>query len=168
MPYLWGPVINVSIFIVRHFYGKLALLFHILVGLISVIFTFASSIPINRSADVDSMSVKYLETYVNNITIHYRIGIACIFILGFEVIIGVSNRIMNMIGGRSILIIRLKKLHKLLGYIILILCKTNIYVISFNKYYGIFIQDCFFVVLFILWKIFAPRMSAKITLPNNN
>lgn len=50
------------------------------------------------------------------------------------------------------------------GYLIVLLCKVNIYILSL----GWIVQDIAFGVLFILWKMFFPRLEAKEVSPKHN
>lgn len=168
MPFLWGPIFNVSIFLIRYYYGKLTLLIHVLIGLLAIIYTLSTSIPIAQTAPIDSLAVQYYQLYKSaDLPSHYRVGVACFFLISGEVILGILTRIFNTRHARSLIILRMKRIHKILGYIVVILCKANIYIINFNKYYGILIQDIAFVIIFILCKIFLPRMMSQITPPIN-
>jgi hypothetical protein len=51
----------------------------------------------------------------------------------------------------------LKKIHQISGYIVVSICKANVYVVSL----GWIGQDIAFVVVFILWKLYFPRLEAK-------
>lgn len=48
--------------------------------------------------------------------------------MSLEVIIGAGVKIINIAKGKSSTIINLKKVHQIFGYMILILCKANIYI----------------------------------------
>jgi len=75
-------------------------------------------------------------------------------------------------GSSSNLVVGTAKSHKILGYVLSILAKVNIYVVYgpyHRKFWLYFSQDIFLIGLIIARKIFFPKMQKKITvkLPEN-
>jgi hypothetical protein len=65
----------------------------------------------------------------------------------------------------SKIIVGTKKTHKILGYILSLLAKANIYVVYgpyHRKFWLYFSQDIFLICLIIARKVFFPKMQKKI------
>ena len=74
-----------------------------------------------------------------------------------------ANRIANVNNAPSIIVLWTRGIHRILGYLLVIIAKANIYLIAFDKYRGIFITDCAFVVLIFAWKFFLSSMEKQIS-----
>jgi hypothetical protein len=59
----------------------------------------------------------------------------------------------------------MKKVHAIFGYIIVILCKSDYFIILSGDggFWALLIQDIIFAALIIILKVKFPRMEAKIT-----
>ena len=163
MAFLWGPIINISLFLLHNFYSKYSLILHLIIGLLACIFTIATALSIGSHVGLEDPILQGFQSTGVKITTHYKLGFACIIILAIQTILGFVNRIANMNQARSIIILRTRGIHQILGYLLIIICKANIYIIAFNKYRGIFAIDCIFIVLIFAWKFFLPSMERQIS-----
>lgn len=158
MAAIWGPGINVSIFIVQYSYRRYPFLIHAFCGLFACLFSLSTSIPIvAKTGIISSDSIYALEYYGSNLRSHYIVGITCVSIIFLETILGIIVKGLNLAGKNSSTILFTRKIHQIFGYIVAVACKANIYVISPNSV-GLYLQDIAFVILIIIWKIKFPRV----------
>lgn len=103
--------------------------------------------------DRRSYSVKKL----NSLTAHFIIGIICFSSIIAVGILGILTKLLNICQAKSNTILLVRKLHAISGYVIVGLCKINLYIVSL----GWIAQDIPFVIIFIVWKLYFPRMENK-------
>lgn len=127
MAYLWGPVINLGIILVLYSYRIRWVVIHGLFGLFAFIFTMSTAIPILKTTGVIAADSAFLDDYPL-LDIHYRIGIVCLVIMSAQVLMGMAAILMQVFQARSLFIVRMKKLHAIFGYTIIILIKANYYI----------------------------------------
>ena len=77
---------------------------------------------------------------------------------------GVITRMMIFAGFNTLNLIKMKRVHGIFGYIMIILCKAN-YVIIGDI--GFLYQDFAFIVLVIVWKTKFPKLQTK-TVPRGD
>jgi hypothetical protein len=150
MGIVWGPIINIGIFLVMYSYRKWWGYLHALIGLFACIFSLACTLPILINIGIPSTD--------QELGIHFMVGIACMALIAFETILGIISRVINVCNARSIWIIRMKKLHAIFGYITIIICKADYVIVGET---ALLIQDGIFLALIIIWKIFFPKMEKK-------
>jgi hypothetical protein len=66
---------------------------------------------------------------------------------------------------KSMSILNMKKAHAVFGYIIVLLCKSDYFIILSDSggFWALLIQDVIFLILIITWKLKFPRMESKTT-----
>lgn len=80
---IWGPGINVAIFIVLYSYRKYWVYLHAFLGLFVCLFTLASTLPILVFTGIISSSSTIAPNMPGSlIHNHYLIGIACMVVVG--------------------------------------------------------------------------------------
>jgi hypothetical protein len=127
---LWGPLVNLSVMIAAYSYRKYSFFTHAVFGIFACSLTLVSSIPIlNTTGIVPTDSTIHQHYKGSTLHWHYIIGILCLIALAIEIMLGILTRLMNIAGRKSENILLLKKIHQLFGYLALVLCKINIYII---------------------------------------
>jgi hypothetical protein len=160
MPWLWGPAASVAVFLAFFTFRKISIWLHGLFFLFATIMTLVTSIPILTFAGiVPANSTKQYKYPTNILNAHMIIGITCFSVVGLVTILGITTQILKFFNGRSRLLILLKKMHKILGYLILLLCKTNSLIIAKdNLFTTLLIIDICAIILAIGWKILFPTL----------
>jgi hypothetical protein len=75
---------------------------------------------------------------------------------------GIATKLMNISQTSSISIIIIKNVHRILGYLIAVLAKSNVYIIygpSDGSFWLFFTQDFLFAAIIIARKIMFPKME---------
>ncbi len=77
-------------------------------------------------------------------------------------LLGVGVQAMNMLQTRSSWLLFMKKVHILIGLAVTIICKADLYLIQKAEDLPLLIiQDVFFVIVFVVWKVKFPKMEGK-------
>jgi hypothetical protein len=93
---------------------------------------------------------------------HYIVGIASMAAVLLLALLGIATKLSNILQLSSLTIIILKNVHRILGYMISILAKSNIYIIygpSDGNFWLVFVQDFIFLIVIIVRKIKFPKMQ---------
>jgi hypothetical protein len=146
---IWGPAANIAILLTFYSYRKIWAYVHGSFFLLAIIITVASSIPI-----ITTSGVIQSKTWL---TAHYIVGIICFSSIIAVGILGILTKLLNICQAKSKTILLVRKLHAISGYVIVGLCKINLYIVSL----GWIAQDIPFVIIFIVWKLYFPRMENK-------
>ena len=88
------------------------------------------------------------------------VGILCCSFMFFTSLLGVMMKSLNIMGAKSTTILLLRKIHKYCGYAVVLLCKSNIYIIKKNPTKWIII-DLIFLLAYVLMKLYMPRLEQK-------
>jgi cytochrome b561 len=131
MAILWGPAANVAIFMALYSYRRYPFFIHALFGLFACIFTLSTSIPMLMTTGIVPADSTIDEDFPGSVlNSHYLVGITCLVVITLETLLGIVTRVVNIAGGKSSTILLIKKIHQIFGFMILILCKSNIYIIA--------------------------------------
>ena len=158
MAYLWGPVINITIIMALYSYRVYAIAFHAIVAFTVSIFTLAVTFPIMTNAGFPPPKIAPLYD-------HVILGFVCLLIIMLQVILGIFMKVGNIFDFSSNVIHKLNLVHKILGYITVILCKAN-YMVIFNirnldaEYWGFLGMDLAVAAIIIIRKIVFPKLAA--------
>ena len=79
-------------------------------------------------------------------------------------ILGLVTRLLNVKQKSSKVILLIRKIHKLFGYLTVIFCKISLYFIKENKMFGFIVVDAFFIFAAIMWKRNFTRLENKSTI----
>jgi hypothetical protein len=164
MATIWGPGINVSILLVLYSYRKYYIYIHSLFGLFITIFTISTALPILLTTGILSTPQRGGEVSVSGSTIyaHYIVGITSMASVLLVAIFGIATNLMNVFQAPSIYIIISKNVHRILGYLIAILAKSNVYIIygpSDSSFWLFFVQDLLFASAIVARKLYFPKME---------
>lgn len=146
---IWGPAANVAIVLAYYGYRKVWAYVHGSFFLFAIIITLASSIPIITTVGVIQSK--------NSLSAHFIIGIICFSAATAVGILGILTKVLNLCQAKSKTILLIKKLHLITGYVVAGICKINIYIVSVAW----IAQDIAFLVIFIVWKLYFPKMEGK-------
>ena len=163
MAVIWGPGINVSILLVLYSYRKYYIYIHSIFGFFLAVFTIATSLPILLTTGILSTPQRG-DVSVSGSTIyaHYIVGIISFSSVLLVAVFGIATNVMNIMKAPSIYIIIFKNVHRIIGYVIAILAKSNIYIIygpSDGSFWLFFVQDLLFASVIIARKILFPKME---------
>lgn len=119
MLYGWTIVADLIIILAYYEYRKYTKVIHALVGTGIVVTTLITSLP---SLIKNGFKTKHLT--------HYIIGVVIYGMMGFQLLLGFIKFIMVFFNkGNPFLLYVMKVAHKLLGYVLLILCKVQVFLI---------------------------------------
>jgi len=97
MAAIWGPGINVAIFMALYSYRRYPPIIHALAGIFACIYTLATTIPILFTTGiVSSTNTIAINESGFILYIHYLGGIACLSMILISTILGVMTRIFNL------------------------------------------------------------------------
>lgn len=134
MDVLWGPGINIAIFLSFYSYRKWWGILHGIFGVFACIYTLATSLPILfYTGIIPKDSTQNLKFGASVLNPHYLVGIACMFVIAIETVMGVITKLMYYCSTKSMTIINMKKAHAIFGYLIIILCKSDYVIIQSQK-----------------------------------
>jgi hypothetical protein len=163
MRYLWGPGANLAVILVLYTYRKWWLWLHALFFVGSTTITLITTIPILLTTgiiypDSDFPTSHNRQTLFN----HYALGIACMVLMTIATGAGFFARIAYMASVRPKTFLIIKWSHRIGGHIVLILCKTNYYLMLKPDQLPLFITlDAVMVVLFLIRRFFFPKMESR-------
>ena len=133
MSTIWGPAANVAVILALYSYRKIWAWVHGSFFFLATIFSLSTAIPILSFAGIipaDS-PVSY-EYPASTIYLHQIIGISCLSAITLSTLLGIATKLINILNGKSSLILLFRKIHRIDGYFILTLCIVNLYIISFS------------------------------------
>jgi hypothetical protein len=170
MDLIWGPGINLSILIVLYSYRNYYVYAHSIFGLFATIFTIATSLPILLKTGIISTAPSGVNDSGSIIYAHYIVGIIAISSIFLVAILGIATKLMNILQASSSSIMLVRNAHRILGYLIAILAKSNIYIIyspTKSDFWLYLVQDLFFVAVILGRKIKFPKME-EVIIPNKS
>jgi hypothetical protein len=89
-------------------------------------------------------------------------GIICFSVISMVSILGIAIQLIKLFSGRTSIILLLRRWHSILGYLILLLCKSNSLIIAKgNQFTIILIIDICSIIFVVGWKILSPKMEYK-------
>ena len=100
---------------------------------------------------------------------HYVVGISALCAIFMQAALGVATKLGNVYQFSSSSLIVLKYAHTILGYLVALLAKSNVYIIYWNdgSFWLFFVQDFLFAGLIVARKIKFPKMK-KVILPEDS
>lgn len=163
MSLIWGPGANVAIFLVLYSYRQLWVWAHSILFLFAGIYTIATAIPILLYTGIiyedSSIQTSYSKFILNR---HYIIGIASLSGIALMLLLGITLKLLNIFSFSSALILIVRSIHKYLGYLIILTCKANMYIITkLDDLPLLIIQDAVFALLLFARKLKFPKMEQK-------
>lgn len=170
MAVLWGPGINLAIILALYSYQKYYVYAHMAFGGLLTVFTISTSLPILLTTQLNFQLQILQDGHKDPDTMHIHalVGIACISSVLVVGLLGVATRMANIFNFSPLALMIIKNAHRILGYLIAILNKSNVYIIfglKSGNFWLFFVQDLIFALLIIGRKIFFPKMEKSI-LPN--
>jgi hypothetical protein len=160
MAAIWGPGINISIFLVMYSYRRYSFYIHAIFGYFAVIYTLATTISILLTTEVivDNNTLAITES-VSSLHVPDLISITSLCLIVGATLLGMLTRFLNVCGARSNSILRVRKFHMVAGYTAAWICKVNNYfIIGGGGMVALLIQDVIFTVLIVIWKYQFPRL----------
>jgi len=100
------------------------------------------------------------------INLHQIFGIVAFSLVSLVTILGIFIQVYKIFKGRSKEVVLLKKIHRIAGYIVLVMCKTNSLIITFgggDLFTILLVVDIATTILIVTWKIFFPKLEARQT-----
>lgn len=161
LPWIWGPAASVAVILALFTFKKISIWIHGIFFLFATIMTLVTSIPILTYAGiVPADSTKQYKYPTNILNAHMIIGITCFSVVCLVTVLGITTQLLKLFNGKSSLLILLKKIHTILGYLILLLCKINsLIIVKENLFTTLLIIDVCSIVFVILWKLLLPKME---------
>lgn len=129
MAELCGPAANVAILLLLHKHNKWTVILHGIYFAFLTLFTLSTSIPIIQKTGMYDKDKKTKKSNAFIIYLHYCIGIAAMVALAVATVLGLVTKLLNLFKAKSITILFWRKMHRVAGYLILAVVKTNYYVI---------------------------------------
>ena len=157
--YLWGPGANVLIILVLYSYRKWWAWVHGVLLSLSALLTIAITFPMLIAGGYpyppDNAKPNQIKLYR-----HASIGVTCMVLMVVVSAGGLINK-MGMLANTSPKTVqKLRWGHRIGGYILLILLKSNYYLFLRDDYINInIITDAILIPLFILRKVLFPKMG---------
>jgi len=163
MPLLWGPAANFAIFLALYSYRTIWSWIHGAFFSLATIVALSTSLPILFHTGFIQENTTLVTKYsIWGLRVHYWVGFVSLFSMVLAVTLGISTKLINIMEKKSSLLLLIRKFHKICGYLTTILCKLNIYVITWGEdFAGYLICDLIFVFLLIYWKMKFPRMESR-------
>ena len=94
--------------------------------------------------------------------LHYLTGIVCLQSMVLAAGLGITTKLANILQKKSSLLLLIRKYHKFCGYLTVVLCKINIYIITWGgDFAGFFAFDLISACMLVFWKLRFPRIEAK-------
>ena len=152
-----------AVILVLYTYRKWWLWLHALFFVGSTIITLITSIPILLTTGIVYPDSNFPTSH-NRQTLynHYVLGITCMVLMTIATGAGFFARIAYMASISPKLFLILKWSHRVGGYIVLILCKTNYYLMLKPDQLPLFISlDASMVSIFLIRRLFFPKMESK-------
>lgn len=154
---------NINIFLALYKYRPGYLIAHYILGFLSALLTLVFTLPIlNLNGIID------FYTH-NNLRRHFIIGVVVLILVGIQLLLGLSSSIMKLFRkSPSLGIFSVNTVHKYLGYVLVIFCKFQAYLIIHVDgdhpalLIIFYVVDAIFFVLFVIQKMKFPSMAETI------
>lgn len=165
MAVIWGPGINVAILCAIYSYRMIWPALHGLLTLFACLFSLSTALPILVYTGILPSSTTIDPTTRGSaIHNHEMVGIACMAVISAQMLLGLTTKLCNIWGIPTMRILMLRKVHMIFGYTMVILCKSNSYIIQgISQSWLLLAQDILFTMIIIVRKLHFPRMEKQIT-----
>ena len=163
LPWIWGPAATVAVILALFSFKKLSIWLHGIFFLFATIMTLVTSIPILTFAGiVPADSTKQYKYPTHILNAHMILGITCFSVVAVVTVMGITIQLLKLFNGRTSIILLLKKMHRILGYLIVLLCKSNSLIIAKGDLFTILLIIDVCCILFVAaWKLLFPKMEHK-------
>ena len=161
MSAIWIPCVNIAIILIIYAYRKYWVWLHMAFFVFALVITLVSSFGIYaRTGMIPANSTEdYGEYSGNRLRGHYILGFVAIALIIAVSILGTLTKLLNIFNARSSTIILVRKIHTWSGYLAVLACKANIYIL---KEFGWLAVDVICLLIYVLWgKIFFPKLEGK-------
>ena len=156
MAYLWGPVMNVAIFFAIYSYRTYAIIIHGVISLFVGIFSLAVSLSILYTSGFPPSTGEFYN--------HFNVGFTAMLCIIVQLLMGLALKLFNVFDFNSNLLLKLRYAHRIFGYLMVILCKSNYYIIFqqnevWDSFWGFLGMDMAIVLAVIIRKLFFPKLE---------
>ena len=166
MRYLWGPGANVAVTLALYTYRKWWSWLHGTLLTLAAVLTIAITFPMMISAGFPYPNPDNPTAFQIKIYKHASIGVTCMTLMVVIAFGGILNKMAFMANLNPKTVQKIKWGHRIGGYILLILCKANYYLVLRDSYINInIITDSVLITFFIARKLLFPKMGAWIIAP---
>lgn len=168
MAILWGPGINLTIVLAMYSYRKYYVYIHILFGAFIALYSIATALPIFIKTGIMTKSGKD-DVYEWQMYLHFVMGLTSIFAVLVQGALGAVAKIGNVYQLSSSAVVAFRYGHVILGYLVSLLSKSNVYIIYWNEsdnFWLFFAQDILFAALIVARKVVFPKME-RVIVPKN-
>jgi hypothetical protein len=158
---LWSPCANIAIFLIIYSYRKWWVWLHMVFFAVATIATLATALPIyfttglvaaDSPADYGDYDAPTLHT-------HYLLGLVCCGAATVVSTMGSITRLLLYCNARSTLILLMRRIHTWSGYVAVLLCKANVYVMGGEALW--IAVDAIFIVMYVGWRLLFPKLEAR-------
>lgn len=159
MMHLWSYVINIGIFFAIYGHSKYAKFGHIVIELFVGVVTLTTSINLLILKGIPETETK------RHFRKHVILGMILLVLLGLQMLIGIISQLIRLNkNSSSTLIFILKKYHKYQGYLLIFLCKIQVYAkLKINEenewFVDLLIIDAALLMILFIRKVKWPNMS---------
>ena len=146
MGFLWSPGANLAILLAILSYRKQWVWLHSLYFFLATAFSLGCSIPIIYASGISHKSVRNMFASFS------------IVLMTVNTLLGMMIKFMVIADCRSVAILRVRKIHKYLGYITVLSCKATTYIKDEHNRIGWIVIDIFSVFLLVLIKLYFSKL----------
>lgn len=156
MAYLWGPVMNVAIFLAIYAYRPYAIILHGSIALLVGIYSLAVSLTILYNTGFPPPTAKLYN--------HFNIGFAAMLCIIVQLLLGLALKLFNVFDFSSALLLKLAYAHRIFGYLMVLLCKASYYVAfqvgeEWESFWGFMGMDITIIIAVVVRKLFWPKLE---------
>lgn len=154
--YFWGPVMNFSIILALYSYRKYANILHGLLSLAISIFSLVISL---------NILVHYgWPKSTSKLSPHFIIGFTAMMSILLTIAFSLTMKLLIICKSSSVWILRLRLMHKVMGYLTMMVAKANYYYIfnwfkMDNYFWGFMAMDVTTAILIVIRKLFFPKLE---------
>lgn len=81
--------------------------------------------------------------------------------------LGIATRLVNVFHASSNIILGIRKVHMICGYLTALICKVNSFIIvEAGGLAALLVQDIIFAVLIVVWKYKFPKLEGRASPPD--
>jgi len=148
LPYMWTVAINVGIVLAMYRHKRYTMFGHFLIGFGVAFITLLFSFPMLLNTPLSSVPPSK--------QIHIKVGYAIVGTIFLQVLLGCFCKLLNLCKVPSVVLYYMNKIHVVLGYLMTILCKFQVYYIidQDHVFWMLLAQDCLFFIFTIIKKVF--------------
>ena len=149
MGFIWSPGANLAILLAILSYRKQYVWLHSLYFFLATAFSLGCSVPIIYASGISHKSVRNMFASFS------------IVLMTVNTLLGIMIKFMVIVDSRSLSILKIRKIHKYLGYVTVLACKATTYIKDEDNRIGWIVIDVFSVVLLVLIKLYFPKLESK-------